>query len=697
MLGLWPWGRSVDTSSQLPEVPSMPARALKLLVSLFALGCLMVGSAEDARADQDCIPSDMLLVVDYSGSMSSNNKWSHASAAFNDVLSTFGSKLRFGLIMFSSNAQLRVSVNKGTAGSIRGILNSTRPTGMTAMVCALNLAYTHFQSVIAADQHKNRRRYVLLITDGMPNNCGSNPVPSVAKLRQVASGGRQYDVKTYVIGFGSGVNGSMLTNMAKTGGTSKYYQASNRTNLRSILQSIALNASTEICDGKDNDCDGSVDEGLARSCYSGPSGTAGKGACKTGSSNCIGGVWRSCSGEVVPAKESCNNKDDDCDGSVDEGLARSCNSTCGQGSEKCRAGKWVDCNVRKPTTETCNNHDDDCDGKVDDNVTRPCSTVCGPGTEICAAGVWGTCSAPKPEPEICDGRDNDCNGRVDDGQLCPNGECKNGKCLSKCKNQECPVGQYGGSDGLCHDKPCNPACPSGQVCKRGKCVAPTDCYTSGCTPGFHCRSGKCVPDPCASVKCPAGEFCRAGKCRDSCGQVSCPKGERCLDGKCVADPCAGAACGKGQACNSGRCAPETCKPGTCGSWRSCIGGRCVDDPCVGVKCPKGEYCVHGQCVTQKTDPRPDGGPPAEGGVVRDGGGAQGGDLGPKSGEGAGGGEQPGGGGERSGGGLDAGSVGDRTDQPTGCVCSVEPDAGGVPVVGLAVLLLALGWRRRRNG
>ncbi len=130
----------------------------------------------------------------------------------------------------------------------------------------------------------------------------------------------------------------------------------------------------------------------------------------------------------VPTAEQCNGVDDDCDGTVDEGCAcssgesRPCGSDvgqCAQGTQGCSDGKWGDCTgAVGPVDETCNNLDDDCSGKIDDGLSRPCGTntgVCNQGTQSCAAGKWGACSDVKPSAEVCDGKDNDCDGKVDDG------------------------------------------------------------------------------------------------------------------------------------------------------------------------------------------------------------------------------------------------------------------------------------------
>lgn len=79
----------------------------------------------------------------------------------------------------------------------------------------------------------------------------------------------------------------------------------------------------EVCDGKDNDCDGNVDEIEdlpIEYCYSGPSGSVLLGECRPGVNRCINGRKR-CSGDITPEPELCDGRDNDCDGRIDEGLA----------------------------------------------------------------------------------------------------------------------------------------------------------------------------------------------------------------------------------------------------------------------------------------------------------------------------------------------------------------------------------------
>jgi hypothetical protein len=216
------------------------------------------------------------------------------------------------------------------------------------------------------------------------------------------------------------------------------------------------NDGTETCDDKDNDCDGQVDEGLSRTC-----GSTDVGPCKFGEEVCRNGVWSECEGSVEPQDETCDDEDNDCDGRIDENLTRTCGTNvgnCQEGEQECRDGTWSPCNGDVPPgTETCNTRDDDCDGMTDENVkieyyqdndndgygTDPI-LACGPsGNHNALRG--GDCddTADFIHPgalESCynDNEDRDCDGKT----ACDDSDCEDRECnirgnLGVCQNGSC--------------------------------------------------------------------------------------------------------------------------------------------------------------------------------------------------------------------------------------------------------------------
>ncbi len=97
-----------------------------------------------------------------------------------------------------------------------------------------------------------------------------------------------------------------------------------------------FNPDVVLCDCSESNfagCECTV-EGATESCFDGRAELEGVGQCRGGTRTCTGGQWTPCVGQVPPLQEICDNKDNDCDGTTDEDLPL---NPCGTCSPDCDA------------------------------------------------------------------------------------------------------------------------------------------------------------------------------------------------------------------------------------------------------------------------------------------------------------------------------------------------------------------------
>lgn len=410
------------------------------------------------------------------------------------------------------------------------------------------------------------------------------------------------------------------------------------------------NTVTEICDGLDNDCDGPADDmipGDGEECQTGLPGN-----CATGRNTCMGAAGTSCV-PVNQTQEVCDGIDNDCDGTKDnriELVGTFCMSENQQLRGECRKGNWqctgtptpsLVCVTNEPTTEVCGNGlDEDCSGTADDG--EGCGCVDGDGDGY---GTGGGClgadcddtnrSIHPGQPDVeCNGIDDNCAGGRDEGFVAGNceaeatGQCAQGRlACSDAGVVSCVAGtpalseSCNGLDDDCdgrddtqpgevNDAQVGQACSSNN---QGECRPGTLVCTGG-NPPIVCRSniqpnerveacdgldndcdgdtdetfspacdGQTWGESCNSsgLRCSRGLFCaslQVGSSEGTCLKI-CTTGADCLSGQacqpvagqriCVSlcDPGMAGSCPAGQLCS----ADGFCVPVPCGTAGSCPG------------------------------------------------------------------------------------------------------------------------------
>jgi hypothetical protein len=283
----------------------------------------------------------------------------------------------------------------------------------------------------------------------------------------------------------------------------------------------------EVCNGKDDDCDGQADDAPVD--VGGACGPPSTGNCVSGVFQCIGGT-KTCVGGTGPQPDVCNGQDDDCD-DVTDGVKVSPQVTCTTNAN-CAAGDVCLPLNSNPTLKVCAKVSSDSGADCDVPPPPPAGVPqpCQKGTLVCTAAKLSCVGSIKPTTMIdaC-GVDSNCDGQ-----------------LSNQPNLQTDV------------KNC------------GTCG--NDCTTKGAHGVWACQAGQCVRTGCETgwINCDAN----ANDCERACTFIS--SNEQCngIDDNCncqidedVVAPSPSQVCGVSAAATD-----IGCKVGAGGVTVSCTGG-----------------------------------------------------------------------------------------------------------------------------
>jgi Ca-activated chloride channel family protein len=179
---------------------------------------LVIGG--EARPDDARVPTDLVVVLDRSGSMA-GEKIANATAAVRALIAELAPADRFALVTYSTGAALAVPLGPaderartGWLGSVAGVTAD----GNTNMSSGLELAL----DVVERGRLPGRVPRVILISDGLANQGDASPEGLARRARRAAEG--EYMLST--IGVGADFNEYLMRALADAGTGNYYYLAS---------------------------------------------------------------------------------------------------------------------------------------------------------------------------------------------------------------------------------------------------------------------------------------------------------------------------------------------------------------------------------------------------------------------------------------------------------------------------------------
>jgi Ca-activated chloride channel family protein len=173
----------------------------------------------DGRVATSRAPSDIVVIVDRSGSMS-GQKLEYAKRALRELIARLKPEDRFGLVEYENAADVRIPLAHVTEGARASFLRSVDRIeigGGTNMSAGLDLGIDQMSS----QREMNRSARVLLLSDGLANEGDS----SLSGLTMRAGRAVRGEFVLSTMGIGNDFDENVMTSLARAGTGAFYYLA----------------------------------------------------------------------------------------------------------------------------------------------------------------------------------------------------------------------------------------------------------------------------------------------------------------------------------------------------------------------------------------------------------------------------------------------------------------------------------------
>lgn len=165
------------------------------------------------ESGQDTRPSDLVVVLDRSGSMGADNRLPYAKKAIQTLMGMMKPNDRLSVVTFSDSGQILfplTAINGDNRTRLTQLVESIYPTGGTDMSAGLMAA----KSIASGKSNGLRQARIILLSDGEANQ----GIHSPAGLTQIVKEINSKAIVISTIGMGLGFNESLMSQLADFGG-----------------------------------------------------------------------------------------------------------------------------------------------------------------------------------------------------------------------------------------------------------------------------------------------------------------------------------------------------------------------------------------------------------------------------------------------------------------------------------------------